>query len=199
MFLESKEPSSVRSDAGKPPKEDLLTKAMDHDRETLPKQQKAKKAVNKSLNTGKAVLKPISRTKQWLTDVVDSVIKRDEDQVKAEMLDNKSYRSAVFKAARLATKLGLTGVLYALNPYLGVGYAGVQGLKAVDKHRLQKEVGDQLLTEIDILDQKIKDLSGYNNPEALKQKYEFMRMRQDLIKRVPATQKSFIKRPSEIA
>ena len=199
MFLESKEPSSVRSDAGKPPKEDLLTKAMDHDRETLPKQEKAKKAVNKSLNTGKAVLKPISRTKQWLTDVVDSVIKRDEDQVKAEMLDNKSYRSAVFKAARLATKLGLTGVLYALNPYLGVGYAGVQGLKAVDKHRLQKEVGDELLTEIDILDQKIKDLSGYNTPEALKQKYEFMRMRKDLIKRVPATQRSFIKRPSEIA
>ena len=199
MFLESKEPQSDRSGAGKPPKEDLLTKAMDKDRESLPKQEEAKKKVNKSLNTGKAVLRPISRTKQWLTDVVDSVIKRDQDKVKAEMLDNESYRSSVFKAARLATKLGLTGVLYALNPYLGVGYAGVQGLKAVDKHRLQKEFGDELLTEIDIIDQKIRDLGGSNNPEALKQKYELMRLRQKMIQKIPESRRSHIKRPSEIA
>ena len=199
MFLESKEPSSDRSDAGKPPKEDLLTKAMDRDREKLPKHQERKKSTTKAINTGKAVLKPVSRTKQWLTNVVDSVIKRDEDTVKAEMLDNPSYRSTVYKAARIATKLGLTGVLYALNPYLGVGYAGVQGLKAADKHRLKKEVGKELLTELDITDQKIKDLSGINTPEAMKQKYELMRIREKLIEKIPDTHKSFIKRPSEIA
>ncbi len=199
MFLESKEPSSDRSDAGKPPKEDLLTKAMDRDRKTLPKQQEAKKSTTKAINTGKAVLKPISRTKQWLTNIVDSVIKRDEDAVKAEMLDNPSYRSAVYKAARIATKLGLTGILYALNPYLGVGYAGVQGLKAIDKHRLKKEVGQELMTELEITEQKIKDLSGINTPEAMKQKYELMRIREKLINKIPATHKSFIKRPSEIA
>jgi len=199
LFLESKEPRSDRSDAGKPPKEDLLTKAMDRDRELLPKQQKAKKGTTKALNTGKAVLKPISRTKQWLTNIVDSVIKRDEDAVKAEMLDNPSYRSSVYKAARIATKLGLTGVLYALNPYLGVGYAGVQGLKAIDKHRLKKEVGQELLTELEITEQKIKDLSGINTPEAMKQKYELMRIREKLINKIPDTHKSFIKRPSEIA
>lgn len=199
MFLESKEPRSDRSDAGKPPKEDLLTKAMDRDRETLPKQQKAKKGTTKALNTGKAVLKPISRTKQWLTGIVDSVIKRDEDAVKAEMLDNPSYRSSIYKAARIATKLGLTSVLYALNPYLGVGYVGIQGLKAIDKHRLKKEVGQELLTELEITEQKIKDLSGINTPEAMKQKYELMRVREKIIHMIPDTHKSFIKRPSEIA
>lgn len=199
MFLESKEPRSDRSDAGKPPSGDLLTKAMDNDRKTLAAQQKAKKGTTKAINTGKAVLKPISRTKQWLTNMVDNVINRDEDAVKAEMLDNKSYRSAVFKAARLATKLGLTGVLYALSPYLGVGYAGVQGLKAIDKHRVRKEFGRELLTELDIIDQKIRDLSGERNPEAMKQKYELMRLRQKMIEKIPDSQKTLVKRPSEIA
>ena len=115
------------------------------------------------------------------------------------MLDNPSYRSSVYKAARIATKLGLTGVLYALNPYLGVGYAGVQGLKAIDKQRLKKEVGQELLTELEITEQKIKDLSGINTPEAMKQKYELMRIREKLINKIPSTHKSFIKRPSEIA
>ena len=199
MFLESKEPQSGRSDAGKPPKEDSLTKAMDRDRETLPKQQGAKKATTKALNTGKAVLKPVSRTKQWINNVVNSVIKRDEDQVKAEMFDNPSYRSAVLKAARLAAKLGMTGVLAALNPYLGVGYVGVQGLKAIDKQRLKGEMESELMTELEVTDQKIRDLSGNTSPEALKQKYELMRIRQKLIDKLPQTKKSLIKHPSSVA
>lgn len=199
MFLESKEPQSGRSDAGKPPKEDSLTKAMDRDRKLLPKQQGAKKATTKVLNTGKAVLKPVSRTKQWINNVVNSVIKRDEDQVKAEMFDNPSYRSAVLKAARLATKLGLTGVLTALNPYLGVAYVGVQGLKLADRKRLREEMGEELMTELEVTEQKIRDLSGHTSPEALKQKYELMRTRQKLIDKIPQTKRSHIKRPSDVA
>ena len=198
-FLESAAPQSDRSDAGKPPKEDSLTKAMDRDRKTLPAQQGAKKATTKVLNTGKAVLKPVSRTKQWINNVVNSVIKRDEDQVKAEMFDNPSYRSAVLKAARLATKLGMTGVLTALSPYLGVGYVGVQGLKAMDKHRLKDEMANELMTELEITDQKIRDLSNSNSPEALKQKYELMRIRQKLIEKIPQTKRSLIKHPSDMA
>ena len=199
VFLESKGPQSDRSDAGKPPKEDSLTKAMDRDRKTLPAQQGAKKATTKAINTGKAVLKPVSRAKQWINNVVNSVINRDEDQVKAEMFDNPSYRSAVLKAARLATKLGMTGVLTALNPYLGVGYVGVQGLKAIDRKRLRDEMGDELMAELEVTDQKIRDLSGQTSPEALKQKYELMRIRQKLINQIPRTKRSFVKRPGDIA
>ena len=130
---------------------------------------------------------------------MNSVIKRDEDQVKAEMFDNPSYRSAVLKAARLATKLGMTGVLTALSPYLGVGYVGVQGLKAMDKHRLKDEMANELMTELEITDQKIRDLSNSNSPEALKQKYELMRIRQKLIEKIPQTKRSLIKHPSDLA
>ena len=199
VFLESKGPQSDRSDAGKPPKEDSLTKAMDRDRKTLPAQQGAKKATTKAINTGKAVLKPVSRAKQWINNVVNSVINRDEDQVKVEMFDNPSYRSAVLKAARLAVKLGMTGVLTALNPYLGIGYVGVQGLKAIDRKRLRDEMGDELMAELEVTDQKIRDLSGQTSPEALKQKYELMRIRQKLINQIPRTKRSFVKRPGDIA
>ena len=130
---------------------------------------------------------------------MNSVIKRDEDQVKAEMFDNPSYRSAVLKAARLAAKLGMTGVLAALNPYLGVGYVGIQGLKAIDKQRLKGEMESELMTELEVTDQKIRDLSGNTSPEALKQKYELMRIRQKLIDKLPQTKKSLIKHPSSVA
>ena len=125
MFLESKEPRSSGNNAGDPPKADLLTKAMDADRKTLAKQKSAEKGVQKIANTGKAVLKPISRTKAWLTKMVDSLIKRDEDKVKAELIENHSYRSAIFKANRIALKLGLIGISFAIQPYLGAIALGV--------------------------------------------------------------------------
>ena len=93
----------------------------------------------------------------------------------------------------------MTGVLTALSPYLGVGYVGVQGLKAMDKHRLKDEMANELMTELEITDQKIRDLSNSNSPEALKQKYELMRIRQKLIEKIPQTKRSLIKHPSDMA
>lgn len=181
MFLESSEPHSLGSNATYP-KEDTLTKAMDRDRESLPKQQKAKKGLTKAANTGKAVLKPIDRTKQWLTKTVDSLIKRDEDKVKAELIENTSYRSTVFKASRLALKLGLTGVFWAINPWIAGMYVGVQGLKLADKPRLKKEVMREMEAELQVIDEKIRDLDRLrdDSPETRKQKYEYMRMKKKI-------------------
>ena len=180
MFLESKEPQSMSASA-KPPKEDLLSntmhKAMDRDRELLKNQQGAKKTVTNIANTGKAVLKPVTRTKQWLTKVVDSLIKRDEDKVKAELLENDSYRSIVFKAARLSLKLGLTAIFFSIQPYLGMTYVAIEGLKTADKHRLKKEMGREMEAELNIIDEKIKDLESIDTVEARKQKYELMRIK----------------------
>ena len=147
MFLESKEPQSIGNGAGKPPKEDSLTKAMDRDRRLLATQQKGKKGVQKIANTGKAVLKPVSRAKQWLTGVVESLIRRDEDQVKAEIIENRSYRSMLYKATRLALHLGMIGVATTIQPYLGVALVGVEGLRLADKQRLKKEAQRELETE----------------------------------------------------
>lgn len=195
VFLESKEPQSNGNNAGNPPKEDLLTKAMDKDRETLAKQQGAKKGLTKALNTGKAVLKPVTRTKQWLTKVVDSMIKRDEDIVKAEIIENDSYRSSVYKAARLALKLGMTGLFFSIQPYLGAAYVAVQGLKAYDKQRLKKEVQQEMEAELDVINEKIEDLSRSDKPEDLKKKYEYMRIKKKVEQQILKAPGSTIRHP----
>lgn len=186
-LLDSEEPLFVESDAGKPPKGDLLTTAMDVDRNTLSVQQKAKRGLQKAGNTGKAILKPIGRIKQWMTKMVDSFIKRDEDRVKAELVENPSYRTALYKVARIAIKFGMFSVFSQISPLLAVGYVGVQGLKLADRERLRKEANDEIATEIQIIDQKIEDLKqrryyGDNDDEEDKKElYKLMRMRAKLV------------------
>lgn len=188
MFLESKEPQSSEPTAMRP-KEDLLTKAMDNDRKMLSTQQKAKHGVQKIANTGKAITRPVTRAQQWLTKVVDSLIKRDEDKVKAALIENKSYRSAVYKASRLAIKLGLTSVAFSIQPYLGLTVAGIETLKFADRNRLKKEVQREMESELAVIDEKIKDLSNINTPEARKEKYEYMRMKKQIENQMLSTPK----------
>lgn len=198
-FLESEEPLSNSIDAGKPPKEDTLTKAMDKDRKSLAKQQKAKKGVQKTVNTGKALLKPITRIKQWLVKVTDSLIKRDEDHVKAELIENPSYRSALYKATRIALAVGLTGFVFTIQPYIAMAMIGVAGLREADKRRLREEARQELEAEIDIIEKKIHDLEyargdvESNN----KQKYEYMRLKRKLEGDLMRITKSHIKHPRD--
>jgi hypothetical protein len=200
-ILESEEPLSNTMSAGEPPKRDILTKALDNDKNSLAANQKIKKGLQKMGNTARATVKPISRTKQWLTNVVNSLIKRDEDKVKADMIQNPSYRSAVFKAGRIALKLGLTGAFYSINPWFGIIYAGAEGLKLADKNRLRKEVTDEFATELKILDEKIKiareEATGYHaNPDAKKRLYELIRTRDKMQQMAPQSMKSYIKSAS---
>lgn len=186
-LLDSKEPLFVESDAGKPPRGDMLTTAMDVDKASLPVQQKVKHGVQKVMNTGRAIKKPITRTKQWLRNMTDSLIKRDEDRVKADLVSNPSYRSALYKAARLALKSGKFALFSSIAPWLGVGYLGMQGLKLADRDRLRKEANQEILTEIQILDEKIDHLKsggrwGEKQSEEDRQElYKLMRMRQKLL------------------
>lgn len=198
MFLESKEPQSTGNDAGKPPKEDSLTKAMDRDRKLLATQQKAKKGVQKIANTGKAVLKPVTRTKQWLAGIVESLIRRDEDQVKAEIIENPSYRSMLYKATRLALHLGMIGVATAIQPYLGVALVGVEGLRLADRQRLKKEAQRELETEINIIDEKIRDLESMGTAEARKEKYKYMRKKSELESMLIQAPRSVVKHPRSV-
>ena len=200
MFLESKEPRSSGNNAGDPPKADLLTHAMDADRKTLATQKSAERGVQKVANTGKAVLKPISRTKAWLTKMVDSLIKRDEDKVKAELIENQSYRSAIFKANRIALKLGLIGVAFAIQPYLGAIALGVSGLRTADKHRIKKELASEIGTEMEIIDEKIDYFKrkGSENPEYQKEAYRYMRMKEKLKRMYINAPKQTIKHPRSV-
>lgn len=180
-FLESSEPQSLSAGVNTPPKEDLLTKAMDRDRETLAKQQTQEKGVQKAINTTKATFKPLARKKAWLRKQVESVIKRDEDAVKKELTENPSYRSSIFKAYHLALKAGLIGVCFAIQPHLGAFVTLILGLRANDKRsRLKKQVQREIETDLRIVDEQIKYCSYNRTKENQKKMYELMRLRSKL-------------------
>lgn len=176
-FLESEEPLFEADAAIKQPKEDSLTKAMDRDRKKLPKQQAAKKAVDETIATTKAIKQPIVRTKHWLLGIVDSLVRRREDKVKADLIQSPSYRTAVFRAGRIALKAGLVGVAFTINMYLGMAYVALLGSNAYDKQRLRKEVEHEFAVEMRILDDKIRLADQENTPEARRAKWQMMRLR----------------------
>ena len=192
-FLESEEPLSDKGNAGAgdPPKSDLLTVAMDIDKNTLNAQQTAKQKLQKAVNTGKAFLKPVGRTKKWLTDMIDSLIKRDEDRVKAEIIENPSYRTSLYKAMRLGLKLGLTGICFTISGYLGAAYLVIQGAKYADKQRLKQEVQAEFGTEIKIIDEKIA--SCPDTEEGRKAKYQMMRLKSKMEKMLADSPRSTFK------
>lgn len=197
-FLEAEEPLSETLNAGDKPKSDLLTTAMDVDRKTLGKQQSAKKAVQKVVNTGKAITKPVTRTKQWMTKVIDSLIKRDEDKVKAEIIENPSYRTALYKASRIALKLGLTSICFTISGYLSAAYVTIQGAKVLDKQRLRKEVQSEFGTELEILNDKIERASQSNDPKDRQAMYQMMRLRNKMKDIAVVTPKQTIKHPRSV-
>ena len=200
-LLNSSEPLFVEGDAGEPPKTDVLTTAtnnrMDKDRETLSKQQAAKRGVQKIGNTIKAAVKPVTRAKSWLRSVADSFMKRDENAIKADILDNKNYRTAMYKACRIALKTGKFALFSAISPWFGLIYAGKLGLDLADRERLRKEVASEVAVEVQIMDKKIEDLEAKNrygdaSPEQRQELYKLMRMRQKLIDMASDSKKHLI-------
>ena len=197
-FLESEEPLSTITEATtKPPKGQSLTATLyDVDRNTRNLQQKSKRAVQKGIGTAKALLKPATRTKQWLASVVDSLINRHEDAVKTEIIENDSYRSTLFKASRLALKLGMAGIAFTLNTYIGVAYVALQASKVLDKERLKKEVENEMATEIEILDYKIQKADEAGDVKAVA---EMKRLRSKMTQIASGIRHSNIKHPRSVS
>ena len=207
QMLYSEEPLFVKEAAvnNGPPKSDSLTRAIDLDRKTLAAQQAAKKGINKGINTVRAKVKPFDRAQDWLTKIVDSLIKRDEDKVKNELVDNASYRSIVFKASRIALKLGLVATAFAINPYIGWVAAAGTAAREYDKNvRLRKEVQEEFVTELKIIDERIKacDEHAYGASAAtreaqLKEKARLMRLRNKMAKQAAMVTNSPIRNAKE--
>ena len=198
-LLESEEPLFVEGSAGDPPKGDILTTSMDIDKNTLSLQQKLKQGAGKIVGTGKALAKPVSRTKQWIHKMVDSLIKRDENKIKDDILNSSSYRSAIYKVSRIAIKGGMFTVLATIQPWLGFAYAAKQGLDLADRQRLKKEVQSEVGVEIQIMDQKINDLkNAYTLTEEKRQElYKLMRMRQKMVNMIAdSTKQTVVSRKS---
>jgi hypothetical protein len=168
-FLESEEPLSTITEATKPPKgsQTLTNAMMDLDKSSRSLQQKSKRSVQKGIGSVKTLLKPAMRTKQWLAGIVDSLIKRNEDTVKTELIESPGYRSTIFKASRLALKLGMFGIAFTINPYIGAAYAALETSRFIDKDRLRREVEGEMAAEIDILDYKIEEAKAAGDVKAV--------------------------------
>ena len=203
-LLHSEEPLIVESVSGNPPKGDMLTAAMDVDKATLPAQQKLKRGVQYVKNTGEAIKKPIRRTKDWLRTTVDSFIKRDEERVKADLVENPSYRSALYKISRLAIKTGKFALFFSVSPWLGALDLAAEGAKALDRDRLRKEAESEINTEIQIVDEKIEELKhggrwgSKQSAEDRQELYRLMRMRQKLVDMSTSAHKQRFANPKSV-
>ena len=172
-FMEAEESLSATMNR-KPPKHDSLVSAMDRDRKSRGKLQEADRKLQKFGNTVRATFKPIDRTKKWLTNVVNSLVERDENKVKEEIIENPSYRTALYKALRLAVKLGLTGIAFTISGWLGAGVVAYEAGRVADKNRMRREVQDEMVTELKIMDEKIARAKETGNQEEL---YHLIRLR----------------------
>ena len=66
----------------------------------------------------------------------------------------------------LALNLGMIGLAFSIQPFIGALAAGYTGLRMVDKNRLRKEAQSEIESEIKICDEKIRDLESMNTPQS---------------------------------
>ena len=193
-FLESEEPLSDGKVVTKGAGSDSLTAAV-KDANKKREDKRAEKLAKR--NATKEQGGPITRTKNKLKDIVNSLIQRDEDEVKTEIIESPSYRTALFKAGRLAIKLGLVGVAFTISGWVGAAALGTMALRHHDRTRLRREVTEEFMTEIKILDEKIdraKQELRYNDSSAdaakkRKELYQNMRLRDRMVGIVADVQK----------
>lgn len=170
------------ADDGKPesdhPIKDVLT---DIDRNLVGKQQKAKKAVQNVQNAGRAFMKPINRTTQWIGNMINQWKDADENNIKEKMADPHA-RKNIFTAVGSAIKYGSllkAGIL--LNPV----FLFLSVTKGVGRHkkefRIRNEMIGELKTELQVIDEKIKDADRAGDNKA---KYQLMRLKNEINKKL---------------
>lgn len=160
------------------PKPDLTTRAMDFDRKMLSKEEGLRKNLQAVTNTGKAIKRPFDRAKATLTDWIDDIIKQDEDKTKYRMLEDKNFRTHVSKLFRLACNAGLYVGAFALSPYIGALALAGGVAKYANNTEMKKEVQKDFVTELQIIDDKIRRARDKGDYEAA---YELMRIRRKMV------------------
>ena len=155
----------ILPDYNPPPHEPLEVRLQDVDRKMLDKQQKAKKKLQSIENTAEIARRPFDRTHEWLKNFTDNLLAKDEDRVKAQLLEDKNYRTMTRKVFHTALDLGLLSTAFAISPYIGLLAVGKKGMDITDRARMKKEVQKDFVTEIQIIDDKIKRAHQDNKHE----------------------------------
>jgi len=172
--------TGVLPDMNPEPKESLMVKAQDFDRKLLTKQEKVRRGVQQAGNTARAIGLPFSRAKAWIEDTIDGLIQRDQDQVKYQLMEDKNYRTGVKKAFRIACDLGLYYAAFVISPFIGLLAVGGGALKLADRDRIRKEMRNEFVTEINIIDQKISRAKANKQDDKA---HELMRIRSKMIEK----------------
>jgi hypothetical protein len=173
--------TGVLPDTNPEPKEDLLTKAQNFDMKMLSKQEIARKAANKAVQTGRAIKQPLERTKEWVQNFVDDLLQRNEDETKAKMLEDNNFRTKIKKVFNLALDFEMFSVAYVLSPYLALLAGVVAGTNYVNKLDMKKDVQNELMTELEVIDDKIKRAKAKNTKDGYDEAYELMRIKRKLL------------------
>lgn len=151
------------------------------DKKTIHAQQKVKYGVQNVQNVGRAFMKPINRTRDWVTKMVHDWKDKDEAEIKAKMCDPYE-RKNLFKSLTWCIKTGAVvkaGLL--LNPvYL---FLTISKKYNTNKNmtRMRNEVIADLKSEIQIIDEKIQQADreqDFNN------KYKLMRLKNEINKKL---------------
>jgi len=154
---------------------------MDIDRALNKGQQAAKKKVQDTVNVGKAFVKPLKRTSQWVTNMINQWKDADENNIKEKMADPHA-RSNIFKAVKasiIGGSLFKAGIL--LNPvFLFLSITRKIG-KNRNEFRLRNEMIGELKAELEIIDEKIRDANSKGDNKA---KYQLMRFKNELNKKL---------------
>lgn len=159
------------------PVKDILT---DVDRKLVGHQQKAKKKLQDVQNAGRAFMKPINRSKAWISNILSNWKDNDETKVKEKMADPHA-RNNLFSAIAWSIKAGsfakagllLNPVFLFLSITKGVG-------KNKRMQRIRNEMIGELKTELEIIDEKIKDADSKGDKKA---KYQLMRLKNEINKK----------------
>lgn len=153
----------------------------DIDRQLGKYQQKAKKKVQDVENVARAAMKPVNRTKSWILAMIQKWKNADENDIKDKMADPHS-RNKLYSAIRTSIKYGAiakAGLLF--NPlFLALTVYKVRG-KSAKEFRIRNEIIGEIKTELQIIDEKIKDADSKGDNKA---KYQLMRLKNELNKKL---------------
>lgn len=175
-------PEIGSADADKPKSDHPVQDALhDIDRKMTSTQQNVKKTVQSIENTGRVFMKPFRRVKAWIDNMIANFKDKDENSIKEKIADPHA-RKNIFSAARAAVEVGAlakAGIL--LNPL----FLAIAGFKAIGNkkkaQRIRNEMVGELKTEIEIVNEKIKDADRAGDTRA---KYQLMRFRNELNKKL---------------
>ena len=151
------------------------------EQQNLQEKNSYKKTVQNIQNAGRAFVKPIKRTEQWINNMVNNWKDVDETRIKEKLADPYA-RKNIFTAIKKAISAGSllkAGIL--LNPV----FLFLSLTKGIGNHkkegRIRNEMIAELKTEIEICEEKIRDADRDSNYQA---KYQLKRFKNELNKKL---------------